>query len=92
MKSGRAGTTFTHRVGRNLRRTRQGAGLGKRALADRAGVPWIVIVAYEGGSGIPILETFVRIALALGVSPCELLPGLEWDPMEGAEIPSVPSD
>jgi hypothetical protein len=42
-----------------------------------------VLVAYEAGSGIPILETFVKIAWALGVSPVALLPGLEWDPLEG---------
>lgn len=74
-----SGTTFSRRVGRNLRRTRQAAGLSKAELADRAGVHWTVIVAYEGGQGVPILESFVKIAIALGVSPCELLPGLEWD-------------
>jgi len=78
--AGRAGTTFAHRVGRNIRRARQAAGLGKAELAERAGVHWTVVVAYEGGQGVPILETFVSIAMALGVSPCELLPGLEWDP------------
>ena len=83
-------STFARSVGRNIRRTRQEAGISKRGLADRAGLHWTVIVAYEGGHGVPILESFVKIAMALGVSPCELLPGLEWDPMAGAEIPAVP--
>jgi hypothetical protein len=33
-------------------------------LADRAGLDWTVIVAYEGGYGVPILESFVKIAWA----------------------------
>lgn len=77
-------TTFARAVGRNIRRTRQAAGLNKKALADRTGLDWTVIVAYEGGHGVPIFESVAKIAVALGVSPCELLPGLEWDPKDGA--------
>jgi transcriptional regulator with XRE-family HTH domain len=73
-------STFARSVGRNIRRTRQEAGITKRELAERSGLHWTVVVAYEGGHGVPILESFVKIAVALGVSPCELLPGLEWDP------------
>jgi transcriptional regulator with XRE-family HTH domain len=73
-------STFARSVGRNIRRTRQAAGLTKQELAERAGLNWTVIVAYEGGHGVPILESVARIAVALGVSPCEFLPGLEWDP------------
>jgi transcriptional regulator with XRE-family HTH domain len=73
-------SAFSRSVGRNIRRTRQEAGLTKKALAERAGLHWTVVVAYEGGHGVPILESFVKIAVALGVSPCALLPGLEWDP------------
>ncbi len=72
---------FARHVGRNIRRARQAAGLSKDQLADRAGIHWTVLVAYEAGSGIPILETFVKIAWALGVSPCSLLPSLDWDPL-----------
>jgi transcriptional regulator with XRE-family HTH domain len=72
---------FARHVGRNIRRARQAAGLSKEQLADRAGIHWTVLVSYEAGSAIPILETFVKIAYALGVSPCALLPGLEWDPL-----------
>jgi transcriptional regulator with XRE-family HTH domain len=73
---------FARHVGRNIRRARQAAGLSKGELADRAGIHWTVLVSYEAGSGIPILETFVKIAWALGVPPASLLPGLEWDPLE----------
>lgn len=73
--------TFARHVGRKIRRTRQETGLTKAELADRAGIHWTVLVSYEGGYGIPILETFVKIAWALGVSPVHLLPGLEWDPL-----------
>lgn len=73
--------TFERRVGRKIRRARQEIGLTKGELADRAGIHRTVLIGYEGGYGIPILETFVKIAWALGVSPCSLLPGLEWDPL-----------
>jgi transcriptional regulator with XRE-family HTH domain len=73
-------SAFARSVGRNIRRTRQEAGISKRELAERAGLHSTVVVAYEGGHGVPILESFVTLAMALGVSPCELLPGLEWDP------------
>jgi transcriptional regulator with XRE-family HTH domain len=69
-------------VGRNIRRIRQEAGLTKAALAELTGLHWTVIVAYEGGHGVPIFESVAKIAAALGVSPCEFLPGLEWDPRE----------
>jgi transcriptional regulator with XRE-family HTH domain len=73
---------FARHVGRNIRRARQAAGLSKDQLADRAGVHWTVLVSYEAGSGVPILETFVKIAWALGVPAASLLPRLEWDPLE----------
>lgn len=74
-------SAFARSVGRNIRRARQAAGLSKEQLADRAGIHWTVLVSYEAGSGVPILETFVKIAWALGVPPASLLPGLEWDPL-----------
>jgi transcriptional regulator with XRE-family HTH domain len=67
---------------RNIRRTRQAAGLTKKALAERAGLHWTVVVAYEGGHGVPVFASVAKTAVALGMSPCNLLPGLEWDPRE----------
>jgi transcriptional regulator with XRE-family HTH domain len=75
-------STFARSVGRKIRRTRQEAEFSKQALAERTGLHWTVIVGCEGGQGVPILESFVKIAVALGVPPCELLPGLEWDPKD----------
>ena len=75
-------STFARSVGRKIRRTRQAAGLTKNALAERAGLHWTVVVAYEGGHGVPIFESVAKIGVALGVSPCEFLPELEWDPAE----------
>jgi transcriptional regulator with XRE-family HTH domain len=75
-------STFARSVGRKIRRTRQAAGLSKKELAERTGLHWTVIVGYEGGYGVPVFESVAKIAVALGVSPCEFLPGLEWDPKE----------
>lgn len=82
---------FARHVGRNIRHARQANGLSKAELADRAGIHWTVLVSYEADSGVPILETFVKIAYALGVSPCALLPGLEWDPMTRKRLRPTPA-
>ncbi len=75
--------TFAQILGRNIRRTRRAADLTQETLAFRAGVHRTALSGYEGGHKVPTLESFVRIAVALGISPCELLPGLEWDPQDG---------
>ena len=72
--------SFAERVGRNIRRARIRAGLTQRTVGRRAGLGGAAICQYESGRKVPRLESFARIAVALGVSPCELLPGLEWDP------------
>ncbi len=72
--------TFAWFVGRRIRTVRRAADLTQEVIAERAGIHRTNMSLYENGQKVPKLETFVKIAMALGVSPCELLPGLEWDP------------
>jgi transcriptional regulator with XRE-family HTH domain len=78
--SGQDSKTFACLVGHNLRRAREASGMSQKAVACRARVHPSALCAYERGRRVPTMEAFVMIALVLGVSPCELLPGLEWDP------------
>jgi transcriptional regulator with XRE-family HTH domain len=75
-------STFARSVGRNIRRSRQAAGMDQATLAARCGLRQSTVSRYESGAMCPGLRTFAKLGVALGVSPCELLPGLEWDPME----------
>ena len=52
----------------NLRVARQKAGLSLRELARRAGTSHATLVAYEKGSKIPSVATFMRILSACGFS------------------------
>jgi len=72
--------SFAELLGRNVRRAREASGMSQARLAVRAGVSQSTIARYERGLMAPQLEPFVKLAVALGVSPCHLLPGLAWDP------------
>ncbi len=81
--------TFAERLGRNIRRERQNAGLTQRYVGQQAGLSGAAICQYESGRKVPRLETFARLVITLGVAPGDLLPGLEWDPSEGRRAPNV---
>ena len=74
------GPTFAELLGRKIRHAREASGMSQASLASRAGVGRSTVNRYEHGVMAPQLEPFVKLARTLGVSPCELLPGLEWDP------------
>jgi transcriptional regulator with XRE-family HTH domain len=74
------GSTFAELLGPKIRRAREASGMSQAQVADRAGVGQSTVARYERGVLAPRLEPFVKVAIALGVSPCALLPGLEWDP------------
>ncbi|MBS1861757.1 MAG: helix-turn-helix transcriptional regulator [Actinobacteria bacterium] len=54
--------------------------ISQEALAERAGIHRTQISLLEMGRRQPLLETFVRLAGACGVSGGELLGPIRWEP------------
>jgi transcriptional regulator with XRE-family HTH domain len=76
--------TPAEKVGANLRRLRQAAGLSQETLSFRAEIHRTQISLYETGDRLPRLLSLVRLAGACGVTPDDLLAGIEWAPAEYA--------
>lgn len=66
------------RFGENLKRTRRHLALSQEELAERASLHRTQIGNLERGLRMPRLDTIVKLAGGLEVSPCELLKGLSW--------------
>jgi transcriptional regulator with XRE-family HTH domain len=54
--------------------------ISQEALAERAGIHRTQISLYESGRRMPLLETFVRLAGAVALTPDELLGPIRWMP------------
>lgn len=63
--------------GERLRDVRLANNISQEELAHRAGLDRTYISSCERGRRNASLETIVRLAIALGVAPSELLLGLE---------------
>lgn len=77
-KHARRGKSSTTQVGENIRTARANAGITQLALAHAIGYNGDDAGAYisrvESGAQEPRLDTLTRIAEALGVTTCSLLP------------------
>lgn len=69
-------------LGANLRRLRTAAGLSRDELADTADVGHGHLSKIENGGLLCRVDTLVKLAAALGVTPNDLLAGVEWRPRE----------
>ncbi|MDA1301692.1 MAG: helix-turn-helix transcriptional regulator [Proteobacteria bacterium] len=58
---------YLDRASTQLRESRQRAGLSLRALARRAGTSHATLIAYEKGTKVPSVTTFMRIIGACGL-------------------------
>jgi transcriptional regulator with XRE-family HTH domain len=67
-------------VGKNLLRYRERANLSQEELAIRASLHRTEIGLLERGERLPRVDTLVKLAGGLGVSPCVLLEGISWEP------------
>ena len=65
------------KLGENIRRYRQEAGLSLRELADRVDVTYSTLSHYENGYTVPRYDTLKRLARALGVDSVYYLYGDE---------------
>jgi transcriptional regulator with XRE-family HTH domain len=69
-------------IGRNIARHREPTGLSQEDCGLRAGLHRTAVGQIERGERIPRADSLVKIAGALGCSPCDLLAGLSWRPSE----------
>lgn len=70
------------RFGQNLTRARKRAELSQEELAYHSALHRTEIGLLERGDRIPRVDTLVKLAGALSISPLELLAGIEWNPGE----------
>jgi len=68
--------------GDNLARARRSADLSQDDLSVRASLHRTEISQIERGLRIPRIDTLVKLAGSLEVTPAELLAGLAWEPGE----------
>lgn len=72
--------TLQERFALNLWRSRRRADLSQEDLAILIGVRRTVISPLERGLRLPRLDTILKLAAALNISPCVLLEGMQWRP------------
>lgn len=68
------------RFGENLARYRKRANLSQEELGFRASLNRTQIGILERGERLPRIDTLIKLAGALSVSPDELLDGIDWRP------------
>ncbi|HET7444518.1 MAG TPA: helix-turn-helix transcriptional regulator [Solirubrobacterales bacterium] len=83
------------RFGDNLRERRKQLGISQEELSFRAEIAYASVGLLELGKKLPRIDTFIRLAGALGVKPSELVAGIGWVPAEVVATPGgfdVPDD
>jgi transcriptional regulator with XRE-family HTH domain len=70
--------------GHNLRRCRRRASFSQEELAARASVHRTAVGMLEEGDRLARVDTMVKLAGALSVSPLELLEGIQWTPRDAS--------
>ena len=66
-------------LGNNLSIARNAVGISQEELAQRSSLHRTIVGEVERGARVPQLDTFLKLAAGLGLSPQELLAGIEWD-------------
>ncbi len=66
------------RFAANLVHTRERASLSQEELGIRASLHRTEISLLERGTRVPRIDTLIKLAGALEVSPCDLLDGIVW--------------
>jgi transcriptional regulator with XRE-family HTH domain len=72
--------TLTATFAGNLKRCRRQAGLSQEEVAIRASLHRTAVGQLERQERVPCMDTLVKLAGALSVSPCDLIAGLAWEP------------
>ncbi len=66
-------------VGPRIRRIRRGLDMSQEALADNAEIHRTQMTGIEWGERLPRVDSLVKLAGGLGVSPCVLIDGIVWE-------------
>jgi transcriptional regulator with XRE-family HTH domain len=74
--------SIARRFSQNLARTRRRKGISQEDLGVMASVHRTEISQLERGLRVPRIDTLVKLAAGLDVTPGELLDGIEWTPGE----------
>jgi transcriptional regulator with XRE-family HTH domain len=69
---------IARRFGQNLRRARKRAAMSQEELAIGASLHRTEIGLIERGQRVTRIDTLIKIASSLGVSPLELVEGINW--------------
>lgn len=68
------------RFGENLVRCRMKANLSQEELAHHSALHRTEVGLLERGARVPRIDTLVKLAGALSISPSELIDGITWTP------------
>jgi transcriptional regulator with XRE-family HTH domain len=82
--------TVGERFGANLVWFRSQAGLSQQALADRVGMKRVTIGELERGR-VPRLDTILKLAAGLDISPGALIAWIRWDPASHEHFETPPA-
>jgi len=82
MSSAPSSMTAAGRFGTNLKTARTDSGLTQEELSFRAEIHRTQITIYETGKRLPVVFSLLKLSAACGVTPNDLLVGLEWVPGE----------
>lgn len=64
----------------NLRRLRKAAGLSQEEVGRRSSLHRTEVGLLERAARVPKVDTLIKVASAIGVSPAQLLDGISWTP------------
>jgi transcriptional regulator with XRE-family HTH domain len=73
------------KFGRNLWRCRRRASMSQEELGARAGLHRTEIGMLEHGTRLARVDTLMKLAGSLSISPMELLEGIQWTPGTASE-------
>jgi len=83
------------RLGINMRECRKRLGISQHEVAFRAETHYTLISPLELGQKLPRMDTLIRLAGALDVTPSDLTAGILWTPGQAIISPGefeVPND
>lgn len=63
-----------------MRAARGDANLSQEKVAKRAEVHRTEIGLLERGGRVPRIDTVIKIGVAIGIDPCQLIKGITWRP------------